>query len=556
MLRFLQIKDFAIIDAVELELEAGLTALTGETGAGKSILVDAVLAAVGGRAGAELIREGAERAEISLSFDIAANAPAREWLLEQDIPVEDELILRRVISRDGRSRHQVNGQTVTAQLARALGATLIDIHGQAEFLSLLKRDRQRALLDAFGRHEALAAPVAASAREWRSLGERLRAVQSAGAEREARRDYLSYQVRELEALALRDGELESLTQEANRLAHRGRLLAAAREALGLLYEGEEHDAHALAGRADAALKAVVELDPALASTRAALAEALIGLQEAGRGLAAYLEGLEIDEARQNEVERRMAAIEELARKHRVKVAELGGLLERYRGELAELEGAAGSAEALAAHLQGVAAEYQAASAKLSQARGKAAKALGKAVTEHMRGLGMPGGRFAIELAAARDEPRVQGAEDVEFKVAANPGQTPMPVAKVASGGELSRISLSLEVASRDAADTLPAMIFDEVDAGVGGAVAAMVGRELKALGQRAQVLCVTHLPQVAAQADHHVQVEKTTDGKRTRTSLKALKTPERIEELARMLGGAGPSATARDHARALLAGRG
>jgi DNA repair protein RecN (Recombination protein N) len=556
MLTHLQIRDFAIIDAIELELGPGLTALTGETGAGKSILVDAVLAAVGARAGSEMIRHGAERAEISATFSLEGNAGAREWLNAQDIAADGEVQLRRVLGRDGRSRQYVNGQTVTAQLAKALGALLIDIHGQAEFLSLLKREPQRRLLDEFGGHERLTAPVQSLAREWRTLSDRLAALSSAGADRAARRELIAHQVQELGALALKSGEAEALRQEATRLAHRGRLVGAAAQALALLYEGEETDAHALAGRADAALRAVADLDPQLAAVRAPLEQALIGLKEAGRELADYLEGLELDEARQNEVERRMAAIEDLARKHRCAAAELPPTLARLQQELAELDGSSDSAAELTARIDRLALDYQAAAAHLSAARARAAKKLAKAVTARMRLLGMPGGQFTVRLEAApREVPRTQGLEDIEFLVAGNAGQPPLPVAKIASGGELSRISLSLQVATADAAQSLPAMIFDEVDAGVGGAVAAMVGRELKALGRRAQVLCVTHLPQVAAQADQHVQVAKQSDGRTTRTLLTPLGEPQRVEELARMLGGMGASTTAREHARALLAGR-
>jgi DNA repair protein RecN (Recombination protein N) len=555
VLTHLQIRDFAIIDAVELELRTGLTALTGETGAGKSILVDAVLLAIGGRAGADVVRHGAERAEITATFEIADNTPARRWLDEQSVDHEGEVQLRRVVGGDGRSRAYVNGQTLPLQVIRALGDLLIDIHGQQEFLQLVKRDTQRALVDEHGGHAPLLAPVARLAADCREVLARLTDLRAAAAERDSRLELLRYQVQELEALALRPGEVGELTEESRRLANRGRLAENAQAALGLLYEGEGTDAHTLASRAAAALRTAGELDPGVRSAGAMVEEALIQLKEAGRELAAYLDSLDVDPRRQEFVERRMASIEELARKHRVAAEELPDQLARLVDELKTLENAETRLGELEARLAALRRDYDGAAEKLTAARRRAAKALGRQVTDLMRVLGMPGGTFEVRVEPAGVDAAVSphGVDAIEFLVSANPGQPPKPVAKVASGGELSRISLAVQVAAAANDERgRTCMIFDEVDAGVGGGVAEMVGRQLHALGGRGQVLCVTHLPQVASQADHHVRVAKLTDGRTSRTVLAELRDAERVEELARMLGGVEITGKAREHAREML----
>ena len=554
MLAHLQIRDFAIIGAVELELRGGLTALTGETGAGKSILVDAVMLAAGGRGGADVVRHGAERAEIAATFDVRDNAAACALLEAQALDHDGEVQLRRVIGVDGRSRAYVNGQTQPLQLVRALGDLLIDIHGQQEFVALVRRDTQRALLDAHGGHAALLAPVARLAAEWRAVEARLGELRAAASERDARLELLRYQVQELIALALAPGEAEELAAEARRLGNRGRLAEAAQLALGLAYEGDGADAHALAGRAAAALRNAVALDAGLDPATALLDSALIQLKEAGLELAAYIDSLEVDPRRQEQVERRMASIEELARKHRVAPAELPAQLARLREELTALDSLETRRGDLEAELGALRAAYDQATARLGKARRAAGAGLAAAVADLMRVLGMPGGTFEVQVGALRDAGVSPAGDDaIEFLVSANPGQPTRPVARVASGGELSRISLAVQVAAAaaDPRGTL-CMIFDEVDAGIGGAVAEMVGRQLHALGQRGQVLCVTHLPQVASQADHHLRVAKLTDGRASRTVLADLNAAERVEELARMLGGVEITAKAREHAREML----
>lgn len=553
MLAHLQIRDLAVIDAAELELDGGLTALTGETGAGKSIVVDAVMLALGGRASADVLRHGAERAEVTATFEIGANAAARRWLEEQSIDAEDgEIVLRRVIGRDGRSRQYVNGQALPAQSVRELGARLIDVHGQQEFQSLVGRDTQREIVDAHGVPAKLVEAAASLAASWRGLSTEREALAAAARDRGARLELLRYQCGELEALGLAAGEAAALLEERNRLANRGRLAESAQAALALLYESDGTDAHALAARAAQQLRAGSALDGRLEATLALVEDSRIALREAGAALAAYLDGLDADPARQDAVERRVAAIEDLARKHRVEPAALPAKLEQLSAELAALEHSEQALGGLDGRIAELRTRYAEAAAELGAARRAAAKKLGSAVTGLMRQLGMPGGRFeaAVESDAGA-EPQAAGSDRVEFLVSANPGEPPKPVARVASGGELSRISLAVQVAAARRSGKA-SMIFDEVDAGIGGGVAEVVGRKLRELGERGQVLCVTHLAQVASQAHRQHRVTKLTDGRTSRTVVAALGTDERVEELARMLGGVEITRKAREHAREML----
>ena len=553
MLVHLQIRDLAVIDTAEFELNGGLTALTGETGAGKSIIVDAVMLALGGRASADALRHGAERAEVAATFEAGANPAVQRWLEEQSIePDAGELVFRRVIGRDGRSRQYVNGQALPAQSVRELGERLIDIHGQQEFVSLVSRDAQREIVDTHGVAPELAADVATLAGEWRRCRVERDSLAAAAADRGARLELLRYQLGELEALALAPGEAEALAGERNRLANRGRLAEAARAALAFCFEGEGADAHALAARAASQLRNAAALDARLGEPLARLEESLIALGDAGACLGAYLEGLDADPARQELVERRVAAIDDLARKHRIEGSALPAKLDELRTTLADLERSELTLGGLDERIAGLRTRYAASASDLGSARRGAARKLATAVTGLMRQLGMPGGRFEIGVESdAEAEPQPTGADRIEFLVSANPGEPVKPVSRVASGGELSRISLAVQVAAaRRAARTC--LIFDEVDAGIGGGVAEIVGRKLRELGERGQVLCVTHLAQVASQAHHQYRVSKLTDGRTSRTTVSALGADERVEELARMLGGVEVTRKAREHAREML----
>lgn len=552
MLTHLQIRDFAIVEAVELEFAGGFTVLTGETGAGKSILVDALLLAVGGRSDSGSVRHGAERAEVSATFAVTGNVAALAWLDEQSIEHDGECQLRRVVGVDGRSRAYLNGQAVPVQSLRALGELLVDVHGQLEFQSLARRGYQRETIDGSGHLEPDVAAVRSACQRWRVLDEQRASFEEKLRDRESRLDLLRHYTSELDALDPKDGESGTLTEERKRIASLGRLAEGTAQ-LEALLAGDGGGVTSALARSTSVLRQLVTLDGTLATAATQVEEASIAAREALATLRRYMDSLEADPARQEWVEARLAALENVARKHRVEVSALPALREQLDTELRELELGALSAAELQQRLAQARADYVDAAARLTRGRIAAAKALDQKVTGYMQTLGMPGGVFATRVEPAQPVVFSPGGNDeVEFLVSANPGQPPRPLAKVASGGELSRISLALQVAAVEAVH-LPCLVFDEVDAGVGGAVAEMVGRQLRALAGLGQVLCVTHLPQVAAQAEHQLRVTKQVDRGATRTRIEALDDASRIEEIARMLGGTTITDRTREHAREMLA---
>ena len=551
MLSHLQLRDFVLVDHAELEFAAGLTALTGETGAGKSIVVDALALIAGGRAAADIVRQGAERAEVAASF--AAIPPAAAaWLEAQAIEHHGEILVRRVIGGDGRSRAYLNGQMVPLQSLREFADFVIEIHGQQEFQHLVKRSAQRELLDENLDDAALTRAVADVHERYRSCRREFEALKSAAENRGARLDLLRYQVAELAAEVTTVPAIEARFIERQRVANRGRLAEAARTALNAVYESDGDDAHGLLARAQASLRNAGDADPTLAQAGQFLADAAVQVREAADTLRRYLEALDVDPARQEDLERRAAALETLARKHRLGALELPAQRARLEAELQVLENTGQNLADLQARLDALAREYRAAAARLGKARRAAASELGRQITALMQTLGMSGGRFEVAVTAGEEEFSAHGADDVEFLVSANPGQPLKSLAKVASGGELSRISLAVQVAAASRASPV-CMVFDEVDSGIGGAIAEIVGRQLRALGGHAQVLCVTHLPQVASQAHAQFRVTKLSDGKITRTAVKRLTAAERVDEIARMSGGIDITEQARAHAREMLA---
>ncbi len=535
MLTQLQIRDFAIVESLDLELEAGMTVLTGETGAGKSILVGAVGLVLGDRADADAVRHGAARAEVSAGFDLATNPAARAWLCAQELDADEECVLRRTLSREGRSRAYVNGRPVPLQALKTIGALLVDIHGQHEHQSLLRPEIQRHWLDACGGHLELAREVERAWRRWKGL-ERERAALLAGAsDGAARTELLTYQLRELEALGLTEDELPLLEEEHRRLANAERLIGTAQETLAALYEDDERSVAAVLGGALTAVQELQGLDARLAGIGEYLENARIQVDEAADELRTYLGRLDLDPERLRRIEERLSTIHELARKHRVTPAELPARRVALEEELHALT----QVDVRRADLESVRAAahhaFEDTAGQLGTRRKRAAARLSRRITEAMQDLGMPGGRFEVGLRTTT-EGGPGGREGVEFLVSANPGQPPRPLRKVASGGELSRISLAVQITSLGE-EALPSLIFDEVDSGIGGAVAETVGRHLRSLGERHQVLCVTHLPQVASLAHHHLQVDKHTRRGTTRTRIRALNPGERVGEVARMLGG-------------------
>ena len=554
MLTSLQIRDFAIVDQISVEFDAGMTVLTGETGAGKSILVDAVALVLGERGGSQLVRKGAKRAEFSAEFDIAGLPDVTAWLEQQALDQDDECLLRRVISADGRSRAFINGNAATVQQLKSLGELLLDIHGQHFHQSLGRRPVQRDLLDHFGGLLDQRRNTEAAFEKWRSLQERLNNLKSADADRASRLDLLTFQLQELEALDVKDNEYEDLQAERQRLRNSGSLAEGVNTALSKLSADIETDASSLLAEASRSVESLTEFDGELEPVRDLLESASIQVSEAVDSLQRYGETIDMDPARRDWVEERLDALQLISRKHRVDSSEVWSLAERIRLEHDELSHAEERGRELEEQLDASLIEFRKLAKSLSKARKKAAGLFCKAVTEAMDGLGMRGGHFEIGFSQfANDDARPWGIDDIEFLISANPGQPPMPLSKVASGGELSRMSLAIQVIASDGS-AIPTMVFDEVDSGVGGRVAEMVGRRLQQLGERRQVLCVTHLPQVASLADYHFRISKVTDGKATRTGVAALGKEERIEELARMLGGVEITQKTIDHAEEMLAG--
>jgi len=552
MLTSIQVRNFAIIDQVEIEFSSGMTVLTGETGAGKSILVDAMGLVLGERGGSGLVRSGAKRAEFTAEFDLRNLPGAREWLEEQMLDLDDECNLRRVVNADGRSRAFINGNSVPLQSLKTLGEMLLDIHGQHFHQSLARRDVQRNLLDYFGGLVDLAVATSNDFNDWRLLANKLEALESANADRNAKLELLRFQIGELDSLDLQPDEVDALMVERSKLQNSGRLAEGVNSALNILFEAEPGNAQALLADATQSIDNLSAVDEALEPVVAMLREANIQVTEAADSLRRYGDALDMDPARQNFVEERLDAINNIARKHRVDPSAINELHQNLAEQLNDLE----HAEERGAELRGLVSEaeksYRKSATRLSAGRKKAANRFASAVTDAMANLGMPGGVFVIKL-SARDiaDPRPFGLDDIEYQISANPGQEPMALSKVASGGELSRMSLAIQVVASDGS-TIPTMVFDEVDSGVGGGIAEMVGMRLRELGQTRQVFCVTHLPQVAALGNNHFRIMKISDGKSTKTGITLLNDDERSEEIARMLGGVEITQRTRDHAAEML----
>ncbi len=551
MLRTLSIRDFVIVDSLELEFHSGFTVLTGETGAGKSILVDALALALGERGDAAVVvRAGCERADISAEFDIQLLPGLVAWLRAAELDGDPgSILLRRVIDRNGRSRAFVNGRPATQSQLREAGDWLVDIHGQHAHQSLLKADAQRTLLDAHAGLAALAAEVAAAYRQWQKLAQARTEHETHAAQRNAEREQLQWQVQELEQLAVLPHEWEAVQAEHTRLAHAAGLIEGVRAVLDTLSEADAACLSLLSG-AGMRLQGLLGFDARLGEALELIRSGEAQVQEAVYALRHYVDGVELDPQRLAAVEARMEAIHGSARKFRLPPEELPERLCQQRARLAELE-IASNLEALVKQEQQARAAYFESAGKLGAGRRKAAAKLGKEVTQAMQRLAMAGGKFEVALNPYPPEGSVHGSEQVEFLVAANPGVEPRALAKVASGGELSRISLAVQVITGKAA-LVPTLIFDEVDAGIGGGVAEIVGRQLRVLGRERQVLCVTHLPQVAAQADRQWSVSKFGVEGRVKTMVSVLDQKGRIEEVARMLGGTEITATTRKHAAEML----
>lgn len=545
MLRGLHIRDFVIVTEADISFDAGFTVFSGETGAGKSILIDALALTLGERADSSVLREGASRAEISAVFETPDSLTP--WLTEHDLRPDHELVLRRVIDAQGRSRAYVNGSVVTITQLREIGEQLIDIHGQHAHQSLLRADNQRELLDAHGNLQPLRQTTALAFKAWRAVEKQLALSEQDASSLAQARERLEWQTSELARLSLGATEWADISAEHTRLANGQSLLDGAAQTLASLDEDQASVQHQL-GAAVQRIGQLLRHDSQLKTVYDALDSARIAVSEAVSDLNDYVSRAELDPARLAVLDNRLRAIFELARKFKTEPDDLYALEQTFKGELAALQ-TSSDIQALRAQVVGRRADYEAAAKALSAARAKAATDLGKQVSKAMQTLAMEGGQFSIAMHAC--PAASHGQDQVEFLVAGHAGSTPRPLAKVASGGELARISLALSVIASRAA-RVPTLIFDEVDSGIGGAVAEVVGNLLRELGARHQVLCVTHLPQVAARGQHHFQVSKQNIKGKTQSSIALLQQPERIEEVARMLGGIKITSTTREHAKELL----
>ncbi|WP_017525915.1 DNA repair protein RecN [Pusillimonas noertemannii] len=546
MLRSLHIHDFVIVDKAEIQFESGFTVFSGETGAGKSILIDALSLALGARGDAAAIREGASRTDISAVFD--APTELRQALAEQSFDPDDALVLRRVIDGQGRSRAYINGVPATLAQLKQLGEALVDIHGQHAHQSLARPASQRDMLDAQGGHQQLARDTQQAWQQWQQSEKLLHKARDNHEALQQERERLEWQIGELQRLDPGKDEWEALSASHNRLAHAQALLQGATQALAALDNDEASVQHFL-GAALHQLQPLLRHDTHLQGICEALESARIAAGEAASDLNSYLDRLELDPDALAQAERRLSALFEAARQFKVEPEALPELLQTLQAQLAETD-VAGDLDALAEQVRQAQARYNELARQLGAARKKAAKKLSVQVSEAMQTLAMQGGRFEVALQAA--PPSAHGLETIEFLVAGHGGVTPRPLAKVASGGELARLSLALSVIASQAA-RVPTLIFDEVDTGVGGAVAEVVGRLLRQLGARHQVLCVTHLPQVAACGDRHYEVSKTTRQGATLSQIQLLGANGRVDEIARMLGGLKITDTTRKHAREMLA---
>ena len=549
MLTHLHINDFTLVDTLDQELHGGLTVLTGETGAGKSILLDALSLTLGDRADADKIRTGCERADIHASFDISTLAHAQQWLKEHDLGEGAECILRRVITAEGRSRAYINGNTVTLQQLKTLGEMLIDIHSQHEHQSLLKTSTHRRQLDAFANAEELAKQVRQAHKEWQECQHALEVTQANTDEINARFQLLRYQVEELDQLNCQPDELAELEDKQRSLAHAEQIMQSCRQVMDLCGDADD----SLRDHLHKALQLLDRLPAKASATDDAsnmLRDALIQVEEAQRELERYLDSFESDEQSLPAIEERLSAIYDIARKHRIAPEELASLHERLAAELSGLKSGDEQLEALQAAAQQALVNYQKLAQQLSKQRQHAAKKLATQVNRQLHELAMTTAELQVALQPTQ-RPSKHGDETIEFLISTNPGQPAKPLIKIASGGELSRVSLAIQVVTAQTSTT-PTLIFDEVDVGIGGTTGDVVGRLLRELGQRGQVLCVTHLAQVASKANQHLRVEKIVGKKSAVTELTALEGEEKIAEIARMMGGDTDSTQSLAHAREMV----
>ena len=550
MISHMQIRHFAIIDELNLDLRTGMTVLTGETGAGKSILLDALDLALGGRADSGAVRHGHDRAEISVTFDISRNKSVQQWLNENELDDGNECLIRRTASADGRSKGFINGSPVPMQSLRELGEQLVDIQGQHAHQSLLKRDLQREALDDFAGHQQIVAEVKRCYQELKSLREQQALLLQNSEERESRIELLTYQTGELEELNLLEGELATLENEQSTLAHQSQIEEGCQRAIFQLKESDEQSILQQVNQVIRQLDDLLQYDNALEPILKMLNDSTIQLEESADELRRHLDSLDMDPERLEWVDHRLGQIHDLSRKHHINPQELHTLLEHLSSELKQLIDASDTSNNLDDLISKAEQAYKDVADKLTVSRKKAATKLEKQVSENIQQLGMPNGKFHIEFTEIGDI-SPSGKERVEFLVTMNPGQPLKPLTKVASGGELSRISLAIHVITASTG-RIPTLIFDEVDVGIGGGTAEAVGRMLRDLSADRQVLCVTHQPQVASLGHQHLLVNKFTSKNTTNATVSELNLKQRTDEVARMLGGLEITSQTLSHAKEMI----
>jgi DNA repair protein RecN (Recombination protein N) len=552
VLTHLTISNYAIAESLDIELHSGMSVITGETGAGKSIMLDALGLALGDRADANALRPGAEKAEITASFDIAKIKQAKHWLTERELSQDDDCLLRRVISKDGRSRAFINGQPATLQDLRALGELLVDIYSQNAHQSLLDKQQQRLLLDAYAGCSTQADEVRQIAQRYQHTQSELHKITQHRDEQSARAELLRYQLDELEQLNLEADELGKLEAEQKQLANGESLLAACQLAITLC-EGDDQSGNPVTRQIQQALKALTQqASPDLKDSVTLLDSALIQVQEAASTLQDFLDRFDLNPERLISIENRLGAIYEMARKHRIHASRLSELQTELQTELDSYSGGDARINELQTLCEQLQKDYNSKAAQLSKLRQAAAGKLEKAVAAQLKLLSMNGCRFVVAITAREHSaPHANGLEDIEFLISTNPAAQPNSLGKIASGGELSRIGLAIQVVTVQTSG-IPTLVFDEVDVGIGGATAAVVGKLLRELGNKGQVICVTHQPQVASQGHQHFIAEKIVDKKSARTAMRLLQGEEKIEEIARMLGGIEITEQTRAHAKEML----
>ncbi|MBS3963512.1 MAG: DNA repair protein RecN [Methylomonas sp.] len=552
MLLNLTITDLAVVDALNLDLQPGMSVLTGETGAGKSILLTALGLALGDRADSGYIRPGKKRADINIEFDLAKAPQVKHWLIDQELDDGEHCLIRRTVNDDGRSKAYINSRPVNLQTLQTLSRQLVEIHGQHAHLTLLDPDEQRHLLDGFAQHAPLLDQVNRCFHDWKHAHKELQRLLKAGSDQVEREELLRYQLDELQQIDLENFDYPALADEHNKLANLGKILSVGQQQLDSLYDNDQHSIADMLGQVIHAIHELAHYAHELNGISELLTDAEIQIGEASQQLRRFLDNQDADPQQLGWLENQIATIQSLSRKHKTQPDELPQLAARLAQEIDVISHSSERIEALAADCQRLLAHYRQLAGELSASRCRAADDLQHRISDTLKELGMPHGEFVVRLTRQEaTEPRLNGWDDLDFLVTTNPGLPAKPLAKVASGGELSRISLAIQVVT-STDKTTPTMIFDEVDSGIGGGIAEIVGQKLRSLSVNRQVLCVTHLPQVAAQAHQHLFVAKNQNAEVTSSSVRHLTDDERVEEVSRMLGGVTITENTRAHAREML----